>query len=334
MFIQTNKKLHVLLFLPEKIPAIKYGGTERVVWDLAKALRQLNYKVTFLVKEGSACDFANILYYRSEVDINSQIPDDVDIVHCHAVPNEKISKPYLITIHGNPSFGDILDKQCVFVSQNHANRYQSNCFVHNGLNWDNYQRPVLNSKRNYFHFLANASWKVKNLKGAIAISKIAKQKLVVLGGNRLNLKMGPRFTFDTHVTFKGMLDNYKKSQYLQQSKGLIFPVLWHEPFGLAIIESLYFGCPVFATPYGSLPELIPKEVGFLSNQLTELANALLVGEFKNEICHQYAQDNFSANNMCYNYLLMYDKVLNGTELNNNNPSLIKKKESKYLPFQY
>ena len=39
---------------------------------------------------------------------------------------------------------------------------------------------------------------------------------------------------------------------------------WHEPFGIALIEALYFGCPVFGTPYGSLPEIVEEGVqGFL-----------------------------------------------------------------------
>ena len=40
------------------------------------------------------------------------------------------------------------------------------------------------------------------------------------------------------------LTSSEKGEILNSSKGLVFPVLWHEPFGLAIIESLYYGCPV------------------------------------------------------------------------------------------
>ncbi len=61
---------------------------------------------------------------------------------------------------------------------------------------------------------------------------------------------------------------------LNQSKGLIFPVLWHEPFGLAITESLFYGCPIFGTPYGALPEIVQSEYGFLSNDSKELINAI------------------------------------------------------------
>ncbi|MEF9931013.1 MAG: glycosyltransferase, partial [Bacteroidales bacterium] len=53
-----------------------------------------------------------------------------------------------------------------------------------------------------------------------------------------------------------MIGGEQKLNILKESKGLIFPVIWNEPFGLAITESLYCGAPVFGTPYGSLPELI------------------------------------------------------------------------------
>ncbi len=71
-----------------------------------------------------------------------------------------------------------------------------------------------------------------------------------------------------------MLGGEKKNQAIQNSQAILFPGLWHEPLGLAILESLYFGCPVFGTTYGSLPELISAERGFLSNSKSELVNAI------------------------------------------------------------
>ena len=89
------------------------------------------------------------------------------------------------------------------------------------------------------------------MKGAIRIAKnIPHAHLDVLGGYRLNLKMGFRFTLSPRIHFHGMVDNVEKQQIIQQSKGLIFPILWDEPFGLCLIESLYYGSPVFGTPEG------------------------------------------------------------------------------------
>ncbi|MEI2710007.1 MAG: glycosyltransferase [Chitinophagaceae bacterium] len=114
------------------------------------------------------------------------------------------------------------------------------------------------------------------------------------------------------------------------SKALLFPVLWHEPFGIALIESLYYGCPVLGTPYGSLPELINNEVGFLSNSYNELANALKnCQQYNNKHCSNYVVDNFSAKSMTEKYIAYYEKVLNGEQLNSTLPQL-KQSVPKYL----
>lgn len=189
----------------------------------------------------------------------------------------------------------------------------------------------------YFHFLANASWKVKNVKGAISITKQAKEKLAVLGGSRLNFNMGFRFTPDLHVRFNGKITDAQKQFFLSKSKGLIFPVLWHEPFGLAIIESLFFGCPVFGTTYGSLPELVTSEVGFLSNSESSLAQALKdVPGYCRQRCHEYAADTFNAGAMAEGYAKLYEQVLCGEYLHRTAPAvkeedMIKTKYLEMLP---
>lgn len=333
MFIQKSKKLHILIVAPFKIPSLFYGGTERVIWDLGKTLSNQGFKVSFLVLEGSQCNFANILILKSNIPYNDQIPNDVDLVHFNLDPKEEINKPYLVTVHGNPAFNDVQNIQSVFVSKNHAERYGSDVFVYNGLDWDNYQKPELHKQRNSFHFLANAAWRLKNVKGAIKITKKATEKLTVLGGYRFNIRMGLRLTFDNHVSFKGMVNNHQKSHYISQSKGLIFPVLWHEPFGLAIIESLYFGCPIFATPYGSLSEIVLTEFGVLSNKQDELVAAIKQSDsFDQKKCSEYAVSKFSAIAMTANYIELYEKVLNGEILNAHQPKLIKDKETKFLPY--
>jgi glycosyltransferase involved in cell wall biosynthesis len=125
----------------------------------------------------------------------------------------------------------------------------------------------------------------------------------------------------------------EKFQLLNDSKGLIFPVRWHEPFGLAIIESLYFGCPVFGTPYGSLPEIVTDAVGHLSNKGAVLAEAIEHSEaYSRRQCHEYARDRFSAAKMATAYLEKYERVLSGAFLNAIKPSLQAVQPEKFLPW--
>lgn len=306
-----------------KIPVFRYGGTERVIWDLGYELVQMGHSVSFLVAKGSQCSFANVLIFNPEISVKHQIPAGTDVVHFHFLPNEKIAIPHIITIHGNLPPEIKFPKNVNFVSQNHAKRYGADAFVYNGLNWNEYGKPDFKTKQNYVHFLGKAAWRIKNVRGAIRIAAKNKTEIKILGGTRINFKMGFRFTTSKWAKFYGMVGGSKKLEILNHSRALIFPVLWHEPFGLAIIESLYFGCPVIGTKFGALPELVTTEVGFLSNSEKELMHGFKqIDSFNRLHCHEYARDLFNSKVMAENYLNLYQKILNGEQINRDTPEYI------------
>jgi len=317
------------------IPAVKYGGTERVIWYLGRELVKKGHQVTYLVNEGSSCHFAKVIFLKNEIPLSAQIPENTEVVHLNSIPEEPVGKPYLVTIHGNYPYKKKLDINSVFVSENHASRYGSSSFVHNGLDWDDYGKPSFSEKKEHFHFLGDASWRVKNVRGAIEIVRsIPGEILEVLGGTRLNFRMGFRLTLNSRIHFRGMIDTPEKIGWMQHSRGLIFPVRWHEPFGLAIIESLYFGCPVFGTPYGSLPEIVIPEVGFLSNQKAVLREMMKnASEFSGKHCHDYVVEHFNAGKMAESYLKKYEMVLNGNALNRSLPELQTFQRRKFLEWR-
>lgn len=326
--------MQILIVYEGKIPVHLYGGIERVIWDLGKELAQLGHNVSYLVKSGSYCDFAKVIFIDQNKTITEQIDNSYDIIHFHFTPPDisKLNKPYIVTVHGNSNNFDELDYNSVFVSENHAHRYNSESYVHNGLDWNEYPKPELQNLRTYFHFLGNASWRVKNVAGAIKIiKKTRSERLMVLGGVRFNFNMGIRFTLSPRIRFAGMVGGSEKYKLLNGSKGLIFPVKWHEPFGLALIESLYFGCPVFGTPYGSIPEIITQEVGYLSNRSDDIAEELLNSNNYSALrCHEYAVEKFNSKRMTLEYLNKYEEVMSGKRLNIRAPKLFKIQEQKWL----
>lgn len=326
--------MNILLVSNTKIPVFGYGGTERVLWDLGNALANLGHSVTFLVAQGSKCNFAKVITLEKNLDLRKQIPITTDIVHFHFNPSFDLDLdfpfPYALTEHGNTAFGINLPLNSIFVSKNHAIRHESDQYVYNGLNWDTYGTVNFEQPRNHHHFLGKAAWRIKNVKGAIDVASEANLRLAVLGGKRLNIKRGFRFTWSRNVEFYGMVGGQKKNILLNNSHGLIFPIRWHEPFGLAIIESLYFGCPVFGTPYGSLPELVPSEYGHLSSSKSDLANAIGIFKSNSRGCHEYAKENFNAIKMAKSYILKYEQILAEKKLNENSPKLIP--SEKFLPW--
>lgn len=323
--------MNILIQHNALLPISKYGGTERVVWWLGKHLAKMGHRIIFLVKAGSTCPFAEILAYDATKSLDEQIPDYVDVVHLNSVFGET-RKPQLLTAHGNSTFGEKLSINSVFVSKNHAERHGATAFVHNGLDFNEYGKPDLHSPRKHLHFLAKAAWRIKNVKGAIELARRSKNRLEVMGGNRLNIKMGFRFTPYPSVRFHGMVGDVEKCQIMGQSKALLFPVLWYEPFGIAIIESLFMGCAVVGTPYGSLPEIVTDEVGFLSVHKSELVDKLLnINEINPKTCHEYATDVFSAKAMARKYFEYYEEILAGRNLNTQIPTLLEN-SPKFLPF--
>ena len=313
--------MHVLLVNHAPIPVFAYGGTERVIWDLGRALVQMGHRVSYLVPEGSHCDFAEVLPIRPGLSWAAQVPADVDVVHFQFNPKEDIGRPFLVTEHGNGRDPDPLALNTVFVSRNHAERHGSQRFVHNGLDWQAYGPVDFGRPRGHHHFLGKAAWRVKNVKGAIRVAALAGVELDVLGGTRLNLRRGFRFTWSPRVHFFGMVGGQQKFDLLNASSGLILPVRWHEPFGLAVIESLYFGCPVFATPYGALPELVPEGCGALSSSASALAEAVRGWHGDRRACHAHVLERFSASAMAQGYLQCYEQVLAGEPLNAQRPHM-------------
>lgn len=316
--------MNIQLVHTGRIPVIHYGGTERVIWYLGRELARMGHRVSFLAAAGSTCDFAEVRPLDPARPKEKQLDPAADIVHFQEQPAVPVKAPHVVTIHGNVGHTDPLDLNCVFVSADHAARHGSRSFVYNGLDWDDYGRPDLGARRGYYHFLGKAAWRVKNVQGAIdTIRTLPGERLAVLGGTRLNLKMGFRLTLSPRVRFYGMVGGERKNRLLQGSKGLVFPVRWPEPFGLAITESLWFGCPVFGTPYGSLPELVPAGVGFLSDSQATLAEAIRGADFDRKMRHEYARDLFNARTMAEAYVKRYEKVLSGEHLNPTPPRALK-----------
>lgn len=322
--------MNIALVIDSQLPALLYGGTERVVWGLMRVLKARGHRLWLLAPAGTECPFAKVIVRDHAQPFEAQIPEEVDLVHFHVPISQPYPKPHVITIHGN-SLSAAVGQNYIFVSKQHAERFGVGSYVWNGLDWDDYPTPDLHQLRSHYHFLGKAAWRLKNLKGAIDTTHaIRGGHLDVLGGHRLNLKMGFRFTLSPRVHFYGMVGNEKKAEVMQRSKGLIFPVRWHEPFGLAVIESLYYGAPVFATPYGSLPELVHPDIGFLSANHRVLADHIQHATYSPQRCHDYVQTLFSAERMATDYLQKYEQALSNTPLCHQLPRL--QEAESYLPW--
>ncbi|WP_244160823.1 glycosyltransferase family 4 protein [Flavobacterium defluvii] len=58
------------------------------------------------------------------------------------------------------------------------------------------------------------------------------------------------------VHFLGSVPNNELPKYYQMSDCYLFPTLWHEGFGLSLIEALHSGCYCIASALGGVPEVL------------------------------------------------------------------------------
>ena len=79
---------------------------------------------------------------------------------------------------------------------------------------------------------------------------------------------------------------------------------------------------VFLAPYGSLPEIITDEYGYLTDSTELLVQAMLNAHTYDAFaCHEYAKQQFHSDQMAIRYLALYKKVISGESLNPENPQL-------------
>ncbi len=308
--------MHIGIIVEATLPPRLYGGTERVVIWLGRALTELGHKVTYFAGPGSDIGFAACEPLSGPVPAARAKSLGIDLFHVHSGPfPEQAEVPLCTTMHGNADHARILHENTIFVSQDHARRHGGSAFVHNGMDERDYLTPDLDARGGNFTFLAKAAWRVKNVKGAIDVARKAGSPIDILGGSRVNFKMGFRITLDPNARFHGMVDDTTKSRYLKPSRGMIFPVRWGEPFGIAVTEAFYFGVPVFATPYGALPELVTPETGHLSASASQLAEAAKGAEgYDRRAIHAHWQKHFTARTMALKYLEYYQRILDGETL--------------------
>ncbi|MDX8463755.1 glycosyltransferase, partial [Mesorhizobium humile] len=98
-----------------------------------------------------------------------------------------------------------------------------------------------------------------------------------------------------------------KAEFLGNAAGLLFPIDWPEPFGLAPIEAMACGTPVIAWNCGALPEIIDKGVtGFVADSVDEAVAVLpALLQLDRRQVRAVFEKRFSVTRMARDYLAAY-----------------------------
>lgn len=112
------------------------------------------------------------------------------------------------------------------------------------------------------------------------------------------------------VELVGELGGQQRSELYGRARALVFSSVWHEPFGLTIVEALAHGTPVVALRRGSAPEIILDGVtGALCENEQEMAEALpWVMKLDPAICRAHAMTHFERSIITTQYLQLYLRV--------------------------
>jgi glycosyltransferase involved in cell wall biosynthesis len=307
--------VHITLLVSGKVPIPPklYGGTERFIYWLGKALVQLGHKVTLVAHPQSLIPGAELIpTEKTDLESAHLVPASTDIVHMFDQLKPAAPKPFLVTINGNGSHtARLFHPNTVFVSKKHAANHGSRYFVFNGI--DPAEYICSETREDYAVYLAKARWKVKNFRGAVQVARKAGIELRVLGSRNwpLNLQRLIPPALSGGVRYYGMLGGEEKAEILSRARCLILPVRWHEPFGIAFTEALASGAYVCGTPYGSLPEIVTPETGVLSTRAAELVEAVKNPQrFKPAACRErILSGGLGHLDTTRKYLGYYEKIL-------------------------
>lgn len=299
------------------LPVVKYGGIERILFWHMKELASRGHNVVLIGNKDSDVERYGIELIESPLEmeeIEEVIPKDADLLHLTF--NYELKKreiPVLYNIQGNGQIGEKFSRNTVFVSRRHAENHGAESFIYNAIDFEEYPYKDRPYRLDELMFLAKGSWSVKNLKHCVWAAKKSKKKLHIAGGRT--------FLPSRYIVSHGMVGGDEKLEILKKTDALLFPVRWHEPFGIAIIEAMAMGSPVFGSPYGSLPELINEDTGFICHNKFELLEKILINkDFKRSSIRAYTQEKFSISRLTDDYINAYERIINGESLNREIPS--------------
>ena len=158
----------------------------------------------------------------------------------------------------------------------------------------------------------------KGVEAAIEIAERAGQQLLIAGGvydaAYYEQRIVPRLQkTGERVRYLGQLEHAELWNVMGRARGLLFPIVWDEPFGLVAVEAMATGTPVIAFERGAAAEVIRHgKTGFLVKpgdcvRAAELVNRLT--ELLRADCRAHVEKAFSLEHMLDEYERVYASSL-------------------------
>jgi glycosyltransferase involved in cell wall biosynthesis len=324
------------------VPPRKYGGTELFVAELARGLQLQGVDVTVYTNGESTLEVPlRWLYPRSEWPLRDEVEctlkginhsswaileasADADIIHVNSVPAVTfagfVEVPMVHTVHHTyeRAFAEFYERmpQVSYVTISDSQRAQFQMprmrTIHHGIDTSLY--TVHKKKQSYLSFLGRIA-PAKGTHLAIEIAQEAGLPLKIAGEIQPLYKGYWEQAVKPHVDGKfieyvGEVGLEEKIELLGNSRAMLFPVQWNEPFGLVMIEAMACGTPVLAIPGGSVNEVVKEGLsGCVRATTRELADCAKTLDLKPESIRAYMERQFSSERMTREYINLYTEIL-------------------------
>lgn len=308
------------------LPPPKDGGTERIVYEIAKGLANRGHDI-FLYARGGSLSNGTLIYYPFDsfgdheigAFVKQTMPPDIDIIHDHTF-SSTISKvlPDQTIVSTQHIPYKTRGKNPIYVSKDALNSVGGGqgVYIYNGLQSEDYQ--FSETKKNYLLFMGRII-PDKGVVEAIKVAERTNSRLIIAGPKHnisyFNKQIAPRLRRNKKLTYVGSVGGQERQELLKNARCLLFPTRWREPFGLVMIEALACGTPVLALKQGAVSEVLKGLPEFICTTPREMAKKLRFVRTKYTPAHlrNYVNANFSTQLMIDRYIQYYEEVIRNTK---------------------
>lgn len=343
--MHTASPLRIGLIAPPwvAVPPQTYGGTEVVVDNLARGLRDRGHDVV-LFTVGSSTSPVERRHLLEEPAVPMGLDTtmaahvlaaydslgDVDLIHDHTTLGPLIAQaraprdvPVVATCHTafSPEVRRILAAavprtSVVAISHaqaRHAPPVPVTEVIHHGIDLDQYRMGPGDGR--FLLFVGRMS-PDKGPDRAIRIARRAGLPLKIVAKMRapderayyeevVRPLLGPEDDEPGEEPLERRLD------LMRRATALLDPISWPEPFGLVMAEAMASGTPVIAQPFGAAPEIVAHGLtGYLTASEDEAVEAVRrVARIDRAACRARAEQYFSMERMVADHERLYHRVL-------------------------
>ena len=349
--VKRRLRIAQLANIAERVPPQKYGGTERVVYALTEELVKRGHEVTLFASGDSITSAKLISIYPKSLRYSKvldntysaniltllnigyayQRQDQFDIIHDHngylSLPTANLAKtPVVMSVHGyfgvneRRIFENLKKPYLVSVSKAQATSAPNLKFmgnVYHGLEMKHF--PFSKKPGKYLLFVGRISME-KGVHFAIEVALYLDIPLIIAAKLDSAVDAAHDVSYfkqfvepklSNQIKWVGEVSEVERNKLMSGALCSLHPIIWPEPFGLTMIESMVCGTPVVAFNLGSTIEVIEDaKSGYIVEDVSSMIEAVAnIQKIDRQYCRKYVLNRFNVKNMVDGYEQIYNKIL-------------------------